>query len=423
MYMFFWFFKQLYYILRRIFKKSLLLLFIFFIIFILFFVKKTFAMDFEFNNTSYNLPDFTDYNYFFIGYDGSSSFPNHYYLWASTVDDYNCFFKYNTFIQNGRGTSRCYYLSLDGTSWEYQTSVNKNTSLAQFNQYIGSSAPIHQLGTNYNPYYEPNIFLFTNPTITTESSSIINWSFTNLVINCGSVPINSLIELDFNYNNTDYTLNIDNYKSISNNTIILTIPRNILSNYFVVRSGNTITFNLYVRDSSTGPSTVQYYNLGNYTLSLTTQEEDIINEDSNKDLLHNINSSQKETTNAINNLEDNLLDDTIPDDNQFSLPSVEVNDLTSDFFTTLFNNLYNAITNANDTTINITLFSHTYSISSSQFNFLNDSRFTALSTFLQASWYGSIGFYVIYDIRKMIDKIKEGNIENISNDDIQANSV
>ena len=122
-----------------------------------------------------------------------------------------------------------------------------------------------------------------------------------------------------------------------------------------------------------------------FTLSLTSQQQQEINEDSNKDLLGDIKQEQQQTTNSINNLHNDLLDTTTPSDSEFNLPSIEVNDITSDFFNTLFSNLYNAITSAEDTSITITIFSHTFTISSSQFNFLTDSRFNILSTFLSFS--------------------------------------
>ena len=423
MYMFFWFFKQLYYILRRIFKKSLLLLFIFFIIFILFFVKKTFAFTSEeqqiidnykstmINNSSLYPVDgwtlATPNKRIFMSATGTYNNTNFYYIacgsWNTQISYYivnNQFRAYNStyashdlliFYYDGSlnciGSQR---VSVNSSgSWYYLTG-------AYIINYFSSDLTVkdNYNGNTISP--QMPVQVFTDPSITTESSSIINWTFTNLIINCGSVLTNSLIELDFNYNNTYYSLNIDNYISISNNTVILTIPRTILSNYFVVRSGNTITFKLYVRNSSTGPSTVRYYDLGSYTLDLTTQQEQEINEDSNKDLLHDINNSQQETNNYLQN--DNV------DNSSITLPSDNSNDITKNGVNSIFNMIYNAFCTgeAQDIVFPIPFTNKNITLQANYIqNMLSNNNATWVITIIQAFWWYLISHFIVKDIVKI----------------------
>ena len=278
------------------------------------------------------------------------------------------------------------------------------------------------------------------PYITNTSNSIVDFSFTDLNINADYLSYDDYYEMRFTYPNvnTSYTGSIEAYKyQDTNNRTYFSIPRYWFTSDIVVRDGSRISFDIIRYHREGNAVTSQTYSLGSFILDLTPEQEQAINEDSDKQLLSDINknqektinaindlnNSQQETTDSINDLHNDLMDDTTPSNDEFNLPSIEVNDITSSFFDTLFMGLYNAITSDEDASITFTLYSHTYTINSAQFNFLTDSRFQPLTTFLSLSWYGSIGYIIIKDIRKMIKKIKEGNIENVATDDIKADIV
>lgn len=128
------------------------------------------------------------------------------------------------------------------------------------------------------------------------------------------------------------------------------------------------------------------------------------------------------TTQAVEETNDFLKDTTV-DDTQFDMPTVEVNDPTANFFDTMFTGIYNAVTTDEDKTINIPLLGNNITVNSADFDFLQGSSWSLIRIILSAMWTIGIGLYILKDIRKMIDKIKDGNIENVANDDIKADIV
>lgn len=122
-------------------------------------------------------------------------------------------------------------------------------------------------------------------------------------------------------------------------------------------------------------------------------------------------------------IEDILTDTTDPDDDFFELPSVEVNDTTANFFDALFMGLYNAFNTEEDITLTIPIRDHNYTISTAQFNLMNNEGFNPLKAFFSALWVFGIGYWILKDIRKIFDRIKDGNVEGAVNEDVKANMM
>lgn len=111
---------------------------------------------------------------------------------------------------------------------------------------------------------------------------------------------------------------------------------------------------------------------------------------------------------------------TTKDDFEDSFPSVEVNDPTSDFFTWIFEQIENVFTNTTPQVFEFSLFSGTtYKINSNDVKTPN----SPLKTFVALSISFSIFYYILQDVRKIVNKVKEGQIESLAQEDITANMV
>lgn len=138
--------------------------------------------------------------------------------------------------------------------------------------------------------------------------------------------------------------------------------------------------------------------------------------------INNQTNAIEGTTQAVEETNDFLKDTTV-DDSQFDMPTVQVNDPTANFFDTMFTGIYNAVTTNEDKTINISLLGNNITVNSADFDFLQGNSWSLIRIILSAMWTIGIGLYILKDIRKMIDKIKDGNIENVTNNDIKADIV
>lgn len=280
---------------------------------------------------------------------------------------------------------------------------------------------------------DANASFYTAPFIENESSTINNWSFDYLKINSGSEgyvydnPITgttsyAVVNLKYTYNGITYTQQISSgyITSWSTDNFIVEFPRTSLLNSVNIENGKSVDFYLEIKKDYVSDI---IYSLGTYTFALTTEEQEQIQQDSDKALQGEILGAQQETNNKLDSLENTITDTTVPDDSEFDLPTIEVNDSTANFFDTLFTGIYNAFNTYEDTTISFTIFSKTITINSADFRMLNDNRFTILRNLLESSWYFAIGYMILKDIRHIFDKIKTGNIENAVSNDIKADMV
>lgn len=279
-------------------------------------------------------------------------------------------------------------------------------------------------------------------------NDISNWSFDNLIINGGGVnPYYSVIDnnieyqyfrtfkLEITYEGVVYTTDLRQYATAyDNDYVIFTIPKNELSNHFNVYNGNNIQFDLFVQPDDNPNSTGNWssYSLGTYTFNLTTEEQDKINNDSDKQLLGNINDNINTTNNNINNLNNtqqqtnNKIDNLTESITSSDFNESEAEGLFANFgqgmvitdnthLEELFLILYNAF--CNNQIINLEFdmpFTNNHVVISSENISFNYPQ--ALVNIVHLFVWGMIGLYIIKDIRTMINKVAEGNIENVSSD-------
>lgn len=287
----------------------------------------------------------------------------------------------------------------------------------------------------------------TAPSIT-NSFYISSWSFDNLIIDSGhvtghySITENNIIyqyvrdfKLEITYQGVVYTIDLRPYMSVdSNDKATFTIPKNELTNHINLYNGNTIAFDLFVQPDDNPNSTGNWstYSLGTYTLSLTTDEEEQANADSTKQVLGDINNSIQTTNNNINNLNNTQQQTNSKIDNlESSITSSFYNDTDlsntmhnfgNGFVVTdnthlddLFTMLYNAFCNNQVVNLTFTIPFVNKSVTISSAN-ISANYPQQLVTIVHLFVWGMIGVFIIKDIRSMINKMAEGNIENISHD-------
>lgn len=260
MYMFFWFFKQLFYALKRVFKHTFLLLFIFFILFLIFFCNKSKA--FYVGSTNWidpptqvinvlkTIPEYSD---------------NQHYWFVFGVNGYHiCTFpKPSNFKAFGK-SPRYFSTNSSFTYKQYEINFSYNitgtitdtvTSSAEWGFGQNGDGTVYYL-SNFPlyDYYNQNNLIYDgysvdiDPYISTSSSSIENWTFDYLTINCGTLPTSSSCWLQWDYGNDWWSFNdMSSYKTIDNTTLIYNIPRSDITNTIVIRDGASITFSLNCR--------------------------------------------------------------------------------------------------------------------------------------------------------------------------------
>ena len=295
----------------------------------------------------------------------------------------------------------------------------------------------------YNSNYTNLVYpgAVVNPFIVNNTDTIINFSFNYLTINAGNLPYNDYYEIRYTYPNvnTIYTANIDKFKTLDNNILYFNIPKSFFTNDIVIRSGSRISFDLIKYHRQQPAVTSKTFGLGSYILNLTTEEETIINEDSNKQLLSDINNQQQETTNAINNLNnsqqettnainnlDNTITDTNIDDNSINLPTDNSNDITQDGLNGIFTSIYNAfcVGQAQDIIFPIPFTNKNITLQANYVrDMLSNNGATWLITIIEAFWWYLISRYIVKDITNKITKIKSGNIEDIENTNIKGDML
>lgn len=441
MYIFFWFFKQLYYIFKRFTKHKLLLLLVFFVIAIFLFLKPSFGANIYVPQAVIDKCDSLVFHNNVVVYNSSNSL--WYIIYPFNTTEYNYSQSQIETMTNGNWTVRtrsvgtciinpiwtgCYYITYNGTSFSSATALTSNGFILTNNHtivYANHNLVAYNLDGHSNGdiiYRVPTV-----PYIENDSNTITNFSFSNLIINCLDLSYNDYYELEFTYpsNSTIINGNIDQFKSIVNNQLIFNIPKSWITQNIVVRTGATITFDLIRYHRQEPAVTSERYSLGAYILNLTTQEEDEINQDSNKQLLSDINNNQQQTTQAINNLENTITDSNV-EDNSIYLPTDNTNDITQEGLNGIFTSIYNAFCTgqAQDivfpipfTNKNITLQANYVS------QMLQNSGASWVITIIQAFWWYLISRFIVTDITNKITKIKSGNIEDIENTNIKGDML
>ena len=191
---------------------------------------------------------------------------------------------------------------------------------------------------------------------------------------------------------------------------------------YCVRSTSVNEFLDLVNAYSELPTT---YNTSDAELQAITQQgfDDVtlkIQQQTNT-MTNSINNASTSITNSVDNLT-NTITDTTTDDNQVQFAQDNNQDLTSGFFTNLFNSFKNAFTNNNIVGVEFNI-----PFTNSSFTFSNryvrslveqNESFQPIVVLATAFWWFALGYYVILDIYKKINAIKSGDLTNIENDNI-----
>lgn len=403
-----------------------------------------FATDVTVKNNTFTMGSYFDDKYF-IAYESN----NYYYPYGCVVgtdiftmtEDTNKFVAYceNGYVNYNNGASGNVYTTSDGngiyvlytnTKDVYDFSVNK-IAFSNFDVYDSNGTLLHK--SDMKKTYQYTVELSTEQTTTEPLIVYTNW-FDNS--DFGDFAIHIVQDYD-----TEEALNIEMSYEVDENTnqfrYYHTITRN--GNYMLVfrrgSGGNldiqTIEFTVsnivILPDNPTEPTTSDYtenFNNMENAISGTTQAVENLGNTINgtTQAVENLGNTINGTTQAINETNSFLTDNTV-DDTNINLPTVEVNDPTANFFDTMFTGLYNAVTSNEDKTITLTMFGNNIQVSSSDFNYLQANEWSILRVILSSMWVVGIGTYVLKDIRKMIEKIKDGDVENMASDDIKANMV
>ena len=152
------------------------------------------------------------------------------------------------------------------------------------------------------------------------------------------------------------------------------------------------------------------------TYDLTSQQQQDINEDSDKYVQGEILDQQKETNNKLDDLNNNITSDDVDD------VSSEFGDFSNDFgaedntgIEQIFQKLYDAFCSdeIQDVVITIPFVNKTFTISTSTIS----SNFPqAVKNIVGVFVWGVIGLWVLKDIRSSINKIAEGSPEDVGSD-------
>lgn len=139
------------------------------------------------------------------------------------------------------------------------------------------------------------------------------------------------------------------------------------------------------------------------------------------DKIDETNDKIDETNDKLDDINNTLTDDTV-DSSAEDLPSVSVDDPTSDGIGGIFQSIYNAFCtgNAQDIVFPIPFTNKNITLSPSYVSdMLSNNNAGWVLTLIQVFWGYLIGRFIVSDISKKIDKIKSGDIENIQNDNIK----
>ena len=143
------------------------------------------------------------------------------------------------------------------------------------------------------------------------------------------------------------------------------------------------------------------------------------NTDKINEKLDGISGEINEVNNSINNINNFLSGDITKNSDDIkgslTIDTSEINDPSNDFFTWVFDQIKNVFTSTEEQSFKFKLFTENeYTVFSSQI-YVPDSTIKTLISYAAAF---AIYYWIIKDVRKTINKIKEGNIENLGNEDI-----
>lgn len=112
----------------------------------------------------------------------------------------------------------------------------------------------------------------------------------------------------------------------------------------------------------------------------------------------------------LKNINDSITDDTIPQNSDLVLPSDDVQDITSGSFNSIFNNMRDTLTgdSENELVVEIPFTGKSFIISSKGFY----PHLGIIGVLINSFWWFILGLFITKDLGKIINKIKQGDIEN-----------
>lgn len=131
------------------------------------------------------------------------------------------------------------------------------------------------------------------------------------------------------------------------------------------------------------------------------------------ELLNSISQKIDETNEQLQNLNNFMEDDTTSEYTQNDLPSDSMNDITASSFNSIFTNVYNKMTTEDSQTVSIPIpyLNYNITISSNTIkNALINNGFSAIINIISVVWFGVISLYILKDIYRYINQIKNGDI-------------
>lgn len=129
-----------------------------------------------------------------------------------------------------------------------------------------------------------------------------------------------------------------------------------------------------------------------------------------------------DTGETVDNIKDYLGQpaNTTEDEFKDNFPTVEVDDPSEDFFSWIFNQIENVFLSTSPEVFEFSLYTgNVYRINSNDIKVPDG----IIKTLIGLSCDFSICYWIMKDVRKVINKIKEGNIEALADEDITANMV
>lgn len=455
---------------KRYFK--IILLFLIIIILIILYTSRVYAIDINninfvdvpdswFSDWIVQLPEYISGDYYYatgLCYDGTgvpstSSSPYIIFFEKEAIDNGAkvCFYKPTSFdylfymkfsqpiytsVYNNSNTPMYSHSLTDASNFGFNSLNTENLTFE-------SNLPVIYSDTTYTDVIYSN---FVNPYFSNSVSDLETFNFDYFTINGGTMPYKNIIEgiehtaqlsLDYNYKGVRTNIDLKNYLQVVDNTWIINIPYNVINNNVLVKNGENFyyrfTYSLYGTNYSGGISVSGTYNL-------TTDAENTINAEGNKELLNQLQSNQNSTnqkldeqTSAINNqtnkiqdLNDNISDSNVDDFNQNTLPSDSTNDITQDGVNGIFTSIYNAFCTGEPVNIDFPIPNTNKSISLSPsyvYDSLSNFGGGFVVTLIQTFWWYLISRFIVKDIVDKINKIKSGNIENIETTNIRGDML
>lgn len=249
--------------------------------------------------------------------------------------------------------------------------------------------------------------------------------FNNIILHNNEVDISSSSILFDVYDDT-YGVSTEPFLSLTlNNTSDYYWTNNVDKSYFSfnlsdISKYNSVNGNKYhifvsYFDNFGNTNTIAYWFQFVFSADVIQNIEDNTQQNINNNL-ENINN-QMEQTNEF------LTSDSV-NDSDIELPEMEAEDFTFSFFSTAVNSIIDAMnTTTNNETISFVFRDKTYTINSSDFNFLQHNGFELLRQLLPLFWIFSIGLMIYKDAHHRIQKLKEFNWHAMFSDDISVNML